>query len=88
MLSDQELKEYVQRNDHLKNYMPKLIEHTGLSIRDNIFNAEYEMKTTDKRTKEYNELQKTIAWNQALIPQVKEAYKTLTGKEFPHRFEW
>jgi hypothetical protein len=81
MLSEQELKIYVQRNQHLNDYPAKIIQSSYLKARDQVFLTEFELRTADKRTKHYSELQKNIAFNKAIMPQLEEAFKILTGRE-------
>jgi hypothetical protein len=81
MLSEQELKICVQRNQHLNDYPAKIIQSEYLTARDTVFLAEFDLKTADKRTKQYSELQKKIAFSKAIMPQLEEAFKTLTGRE-------
>jgi hypothetical protein len=83
-MTKEELKIWVENNQHAKNFPKQVILSAYLNARDCIFHCEYDMKTIDKRTKEYVEKQKEIALNKEYMPQLAEAYEKLTGTKIPY----
>lgn len=83
-MSEREIQIWLENNQHARNFPATVLMNAYLNARDRIFHCEYEMKTMDKRTKEYVEKQKEVALNKVYMPELKVAYKVVTGKEIPY----